>query len=496
MELPASFVDYTRTLLGDEEYQKLAESLNEEQPVSIRINANKLEVDKEKFNGRVPWCTTGYYLDNRLTFTFDPLFHAGAYYVQEASSMFVEQAFRQYNSGRPVVVLDLCAAPGGKSTLARTIMHEGGLLVANEVVRNRSQILAENMIKWGHPDVVVTNNEPADFAQLEEFFDMILIDAPCSGEGMFRKDPGAVSEWSPENVETCRERQRRIIKDIWPSLKAGGVLFYSTCTYNLKENEENIRWILDEFDSEILPLDTGRFWNVGRNQMVPQHFPVYRFWPHKVKGEGFFLAAIYKPTGYEVNPWDPNPFSDALPPDPSELKKDYPWEKLKKPQKKEPKPSDITRMQVWESRDWIVNSEDYEYIVDGNSITAFHRNLLPDLNVLRSTLHVVHAGIAVAELKGKKIMPTHGLAMSMELNKEVFATEEISYEQAIAYLRKEAITLPTTAPRGVVLLTYKGVPLGFVKNVGNRANNLYPLEWRIRSGYMPEEIKILDALLQ
>lgn len=496
MELPASFVDYTRTLLGDEEYQKLAEALNEEQPVSIRINGSKLKVDREKFGRKVPWSTTGFYLDQRLTFTFDPLFHAGAYYVQEASSMFVEQVFRQYNSRRPVVVLDLCAAPGGKSTIARSIMHEGGLLVANEVVRNRSQVLAENMIKWGHPDVVVTNNEPADFGKLEEFFDMILVDAPCSGEGMFRKDPGAVSEWSPENVEACRQRQRRIISDIWPSLKRGGTLIYSTCTYNMKENEENVRWILDKFGAQILPLDAAIQWHVSRNLMPRQHFPIYRFWPHKVKGEGFFLAAIYKPTGYEMNPWDPNPFSDALPPDPSELKKEYPWEKLKKPQKKEAKPSDITRMQVCESRDWIVNSEDYEYIVDGNSITAFHRNLLPNLNVLRSTLHVVHAGIAVAELKGKKIMPTHGLAMSMVLNKEVFATEEISYEQAIAYLRKEAITLPTTAPRGVVLLTYKGVPLGFVKNVGNRANNLYPQEWRIRSGYMPEEIKILDALLQ
>ena len=171
-----------------------------------------------------------------MTFTFDPLFHAGCYYVQEASSMFVEQALKQYIGETPSVMLDLCAAPGGKSTHARSVLPEGSLLVANEVIRNRSQILAENLTKWGHPGVVVTNNDPADFAGLEDFFDVILTDVPCSGEGMFRKDPVSVSEWSPENVEICWQRQRRIISDIWPSLKPGGLLIYSTCTYNTKED--------------------------------------------------------------------------------------------------------------------------------------------------------------------------------------------------------------------------------------------------------------------
>ena len=215
MDLPVSFADRTRFLLGDEEYNKLADALNDEQPVSIRLNEEKLSSSSFSLfhasSDRVPWSATGYYLDRRLTFTFDPLFHAGCYYVQEASSMFVEQALKQYIGETPSVMLDLCAAPGGKSTHARSVLPEGSLLVANEVIRNRSQILAENLTKWGHPGVVVTNNDPADFAGLEDFFDVILTDVPCSGEGMFRKDPVAVSEWSPENVEICWQRQRRII---------------------------------------------------------------------------------------------------------------------------------------------------------------------------------------------------------------------------------------------------------------------------------------------
>ena len=242
MELPASFIDHTRALLGEGDYGKLVTSLNSEQPVSIRLNPMKPFAFR--FGERaVPWCGSGFYLQGRPTFTFDPLFHAGCYYVQEASSMFVEQALRRYVGKEPVVMLDLCAAPGGKSTHLRSLLPEDSLLVANEVIRNRSQILAENLTKWGHPDVVVSNSDPSDFARLEEFFDVILTDVPCSGEGMFRKDPVAVSEWSPENVEICWQRQRRIISDIWPCLKPGGILIYSTCTYNTKENEDKIRWI-------------------------------------------------------------------------------------------------------------------------------------------------------------------------------------------------------------------------------------------------------------
>lgn len=217
MNLPSDFVIRTRRLMGDADFSALEEALEKETPVSIRINQDKctsVPVDSTP----VPWCPEGYYLSGRPAFTFDPLFHAGCYYVQEASSMFLAQALRQYVQ-KPVVMLDLCAAPGGKSTLARSVLPEGSLLVANEVMRNRSQVLAENLVKWGNPEVMVTNNDPADFTELGPLFDVILTDVPCSGEGMFRKDEVAVQEWSIANVDTCWQRQRRILRDIWPCLK-------------------------------------------------------------------------------------------------------------------------------------------------------------------------------------------------------------------------------------------------------------------------------------
>ena len=283
MNLPAPFVAGMQQLLGNETFSAFQEALQTDTPVSVRMNTAKC--------GRIPeaatpvaWCTSGYYLSKRPTFTFDPLFHAGGYYVQEASSMFVEQALRRWVEG-PVVMLDLCAAPGGKSTLARSVLPSGSLLVANEVMRNRSQVLAENLIKWGHPGVIVTQNDPADFTDLGPVFDVILTDVPCSGEGMFRKDPVAITEWSPENVDLCVQRQRRILRDIWPALKPGGILIYSTCTYNTHENEENVHWISRELGAEVLSLEVPDSWSITGN-LLGGEFPVYRFLPHRTVGEG------------------------------------------------------------------------------------------------------------------------------------------------------------------------------------------------------------------
>lgn len=470
MELPALFADYTRILLGSDQYNSLSEALAEDQPISIRLNNSSFSISNSPLT-KVPWSSTGYYLPTRLTFTFDPLFHAGCYYVQEAASMFVEQALRQYVSEEPVTMLDLCAAPGGKSTHARSVLPEGSLLVANEVIRNRSQILAENLTKWGHPGVVVTNNDPADFSSLENFFDVILTDVPCSGEGMFRKDSVAVSEWSPENVEICWQRQRRIISDIWPCLKPGGILIYSTCTYNTKEDEENIRWMRDEFNAEVLSLDIQEDWNITGNLLAGEDFPVYRFLPHKTKGEGFFLAVVRKPRMSILNARNENS-----------------REKGRKPQGKGVKTPVLSKEQLSLLREWLLGADDYELILNGNSVSAFPKSHLSELAALQSSLRIVQAGVNMAELKGKDWLPNHALALSRILNPDIFTREEIGYDQAIAYLRKEAIALSADVPRGIVLLTYKNTLLGFVKNIGNRANNLYPQEWRIRSGYMPEEI--------
>lgn len=480
MNLSASFIASTRSLLGDAAYENLYAALQQEPPVSIRLNRVKMKSvdsfpDSTFTTGQpVPWASEGFYLDQRLTFTFDPLFHAGCYYVQEASSMFVEQVLKRYVAS-PAVMLDLCAAPGGKSTHARSLLPDGSLLVANEVIRNRSQILAENLTKWGHPDVVVTNNDPADFARLGSFFDVILTDVPCSGEGMFRKDAGAIDEWSADNVEICWQRQRRIIADIWPCLKPGGLLIYSTCTYNTKEDEENILWVVRELGAEPLAVDVPQEWNVTGNLLPDVDLPVYRFLPHLTKGEGFFLAALRKP-------------ADA----PHE-ESDLPRLSAKKlaTAKGKNASSPVNKEMMKTIGGWLTDAEHYTLSADDVRASAHPSCFADELVALGQCLRVVQSGVMLAEAKGKDLIPSHALAMSRLLKPGAFPTEALSYEQAISYLRKEAIVLSADVPRGYVLVTYRGTPLGFVKNIGNRANNLYPQEWRIRSGYLPEEIRLL-----
>ena len=461
MNLPQAFIEKTRQLLGDEAYTSFEEALQTETPVSIRPNRMKCSQPVE--GEPIPWASSGAYLKNRPTFTFDPLFHAGCYYVQEASSMFVEKVLQEYVK-ESVVMLDLCAAPGGKSTLCRGVLPEGSLLVANEVMRNRSQILAENLIKWGHPEVVVTNNDPADFTDLTHLFDVILTDVPCSGEGMFRKDQVAVDEWSLENVDICWKRQRRILADIWPALKPGGILIYSTCTFNREEDEDNVAWIAKELDADILSVPVEDSWGITGN-LTEKDFPVYRFLPHKTKGEGFFLAALRKHEG-EVETVTLR------------------TEKKKKGKETKQKPLPVPK----EAKAWLEDSSEYALAMKDTNVVAFPKAYENEYALLQQTLKVIHAGITLGEIKGKDLIPHHSLAMSTALASDAFPRAEVTYEQAIAYLRKEGLILDADVPRGYVLLTYQGVPLGFMKNIGNRANNLYPQEWRIRSGYLPEEV--------
>ena len=465
MNLPADFVTRTRRLLGEADFAALTEALTKETPVSIRINQDKCS-SVPAGSTPVPWCLEGYYLSGRPSFTFDPLFHAGCYYVQEASSMFLAQALRQYVH-EPVVMLDLCAAPGGKSTLARSVLPEGSLLVANEVMRNRSQVLAENLIKWGHPEVIVTNNDPADFTELGPLFDVLLTDVPCSGEGMFRKDEVAVQEWSIDNVDTCWQRQRRILRDIWPCLKTGGLLIYSTCTYNREENEDNVAWIARELGAEVLPLEVQPEWHITGN-LTEEEFPVYRFLPHKTTGEGLFLAVLRKTS-----------------------EEDRECARVK-PAGKSAKKGKGGKTQVLqvprEMQNWICEAEKYVLKVEDTEAVAFPAAYGEVYELLKSRLKVLHAGITLGEWKGKDWQPSHTLAMSTTFQRDTFPQAELTYEQAIAYLRKEAVVLPPEVSKGYVTLTYRGSVLGFAKNIGNRANNLYPQEWRIRSGYLPEII--------
>lgn len=472
MRLPSEFEARTREWMGEETYRALETALQAEPPVSIRVNRSKR--DEAVAGEPVPWSSLGVYLPQRPTFTFDPLFHAGCYYVQEASSMFVGHVLRTYVT-RPVVMLDLCAAPGGKSTLARSVLPAGSLLVANEVMRNRCQVLAENLVKWGDAATVVTNNDPSDFTRLAAQFDVILTDVPCSGEGMFRKDPVAVEEWSTDNVQVCWQRQRRILADVWPALKPGGLLIYSTCTYNKEENEENVAWIARELGAEVLEVPVSAEWGITGN-LSGEAFPVYRFLPHRTKGEGFFLAALRK---------------NLSPEEAGDAGTDFGGKaKKKKPKGAKGNAAPTVSVPV-SAKEWLLGADDFLFETRGTQVVAFPRAYAAQYALFGQALKVIHAGVTVGEWKGKDLVPDHSLAMSTFLNKEVFPCSELTYEQAIAYLRKEAITLDASVPRGYVLLTYRGVPLGFAKNIGNRANNLYPQEWRIRSSYLPEELSFV-----
>lgn len=434
MNLPKEFETYTRKLFGEERYALFLKGLDQDSPTSIRLNTFKLKknegISETLIPQQIPWCKEGYYLNERPNFTFDPLLHAGIYYVQEASSMFLSHVLRQLIK-HPVTMLDLCAAPGGKTTCARTAIPDGSLLFSNEPIGKRAQILAENIQKFGHPDIVVTNNYPRDYKKTKLAFDVIVADVPCSGEGMFRKDAQAIEEWSLQNVEKCCQLQRSIITDIWDNLRPGGILVYSTCTFNAHENEENIAWILNHYDAELIEIPVEKEWNItssliGNPLNDGRKFPVYRFIPGLTKGEGLFMAVLRK-AGDNENLNNPN---------------------------------DIRSDKI---------------VAEANK-------------KLKVLVHGVKKNIE----KGKNIIPDHSLALSIVGNKGKFPAIEIDYSTSISYLRHEAIVLPPDSPKGIVTLQYRGAPIGFAKNLGSRANNLYPQEWRIKSSHIPDEQVIIS----
>lgn len=444
--------------MGQELYSRLEEGLGKEPPVSIRLNPFKCTERTEIAGkaGRVPWCRLGAYLQSRPNFTFDPLLHAGMYYVQEASSMFLCHAMQQLVT-TPVTMLDLCAAPGGKSTAALSVLPAGSLLFSNEPMRARANILAENMAKFGHEHVVVTNSFPRDFGRSKLQFDVVLADVPCSGEGMFRKDENAISEWSPQHVDECSRLQRTIIADVWSSLKPGGLLFYSTCTFNARENEDNVAWIVEEFGAKLVDVKVEEAWNI--TGALAHQGPVYRFIPGLTQGEGLFMAVLRKPG---------KPADDA-PQHPAKQK-------------------DAARKLA---TNWILNPEDYTLYEKQDTLTAIPRRWAAAYNEACRSLKIMQAGITLGSRKGKTLIPDQRLALSTRLNRNAFATADVGYSEAIGYLRKETVTLPAGMPTGFTLLTYKHQPLGFVKNIGNRANNLYPAEWKIKSSHIPAEPCIL-----
>ena len=468
IELPADFATRTRRLMGEDLYTSLCAALQETPSVSVRLHPDKGLSAPAGWEA-VPWCAGGYYLPERPSFTFDPLFHAGAYYVQEASSMFLQRVLRTFVTN-PVRMLDLCAAPGGKSTLACASLPEGSLLVANEVMRQRVRILEENLLKWGDERAVVTCNDPSDFTSLPHLFDVILTDAPCSGEGMFRKDDQALADWSLANVNLCQQRQRRILSDVWPALKPGGILIYSTCTYNREENEDNVEWMARHLGAEVLPVPVEPAWNITGNLVPDDTFPVYRFLPGHTRGEGLFMAVLRKSANEEE---EECPLTD------------------KRRKKKASGKAGMPPVPA-EAREWIKDPEEYAFQNEDGMVTAVPALHADVIRLLREKLRVKHAGIDVLAAKGKLWQPCPSLAFSRKVNRAACPVVELSWQDAISFLRKEAFPLQEEVPLGYVLFTYHHLPIGFGKNLGGRFNILYPNEWRIRSSAPAVGIPLLQ----
>ncbi|MDR0694469.1 MAG: rRNA cytosine-C5-methyltransferase [Prevotellaceae bacterium] len=441
--IPLPFIQSLQNLLGAEAGD-LLDALQQAAPVSIRYNREKTA--SGKFAGETPvnWCPDGVYLAERPAFTLDPLWHGGAYYIQEASSMFLAQLAPVVQSlGSRCRILDLCAAPGGKATLLAGLLPPGGLLVANEIIRSRAAVLLENLAKWGSPNVVVTCNDPQSFGTLAGAFDVLVIDAPCSGEGMFRKDAAAIKEWSPAHVRLCAGRQRRIVSGAWNALREGGLLVYSTCTFNRDENDANVQWIQDALGAVRVPLPLHPAWGIVESGAG------YRFYPHRVQGEGFFISVLRKTT-------------------PSRPVRRRAGEKaIRRTALKA-----ATPVEKWLSGKFVFESRN-------NFIHALPLSQQDFIAQLSQQLHVLQAGVAVGEQKGATIIPAAALALSTALQPRAFPKVEVDIPTVLHFLRRDTIKLDF-AGKDFVLLTCNRLPLGFVRHLGHRTNNLYPAAWRIR----------------
>lgn len=426
-----------------------------EQVTSIRLNPLKTATQFPNLPSgqagfpipfsKIPWTEFGYYLESRPSFTFDPLFHAGCYYVQEASSMFLEQALKQTTDlSKPLKVLDLCAAPGGKSTHIQSLVSKESLLVSNEVIRARAGVLKDNIIKWGSANVIVTSNDPKDFARLENYFDVIVADVPCSGSGLFRRDADAIDQWSQHNVALCSQRQQRILADVWPALKKDGILIYSTCSYSKEEDEEIMDWMGRELEIKNKKLEIMKEWGIVETSSANGN-TAYRFWPDKAKGEGFFLACFQKEEG----------------------------EDTRSPKIKS-KPGYAGRNETAVVEKWI-KTDNLDLIKHLDTVYAWPREHSADFSMLLEQLRVLYSGVLVGELMRDKLVPDHALAMSSIVSDNIRQTE-LNYEQAIRYLQRKELKIEG---KGWQLFTCTGHTLGWANLLPNRVNNYYPKALRI-----------------
>ncbi|KYP15071.1 hypothetical protein [Flavihumibacter sp. CACIAM 22H1] len=451
MTIPAAFNKHMAGAPGWQEAGFCAIHASGEQVQSIRLNPQKVEDPANlSFPDRVqvPWSAFGYYLPVRPKYTLDPFLHAGAYYVQEASSMLLEQAILQLLPQRNGLrVLDLCAAPGGKSTHLRSLLPDDSVLVSNEVIKSRVSVLEENLVKWGNSNQVITCNDPRDFSKTDLLFDLIVVDAPCSGSGLFRRDPKAMNEWSEELVDLCSQRQQRILSDIWPCLKENGWLIYSTCSYSMQEDEQVVDWMLSTYDTVAAPLQLEAGWNIVESLSPVKKGYGYRLYPNLLQGEGFFLSAFRKQQATEKKANRKNRI------------------KLEK----------ASKQQAQDGQEWLEPGLSAFYMLN-DTMVGMSGPVLSVVEAL-SPLYIRRAGVTMGKWAGRQLLPDHALALSLDLGKKI-PRVELPASTALQFLRKEEIHMDG-ARQGWNLAAYKGLGLGWLKVLPNRSNNYYPKDWRI-----------------
>jgi 16S rRNA C967 or C1407 C5-methylase (RsmB/RsmF family)/NOL1/NOP2/fmu family ribosome biogenesis protein len=415
----------------------LLTALEESAPTSVRLHPQR----KSNFSttNRVAWSTNGIYLDERPAFTYDPLFHAGAYYPQEAGSMYLENALAQLTLPEQPVVLDLSAAPGGKSTLIASFLDHKGVLIANEINRSRAYILSENLTKWGYANVFVCNHKPSELSALQGQVDVLVIDAPCSGEGMFRKDHQARAEWHLGNAATCASRQTDILNEVWPLLKEGGYLIYSTCTFNPEENENQLLHLLDDESAVKIKLPHFEGLQADRHE-IGQYF-----FPNQIKSEGFYIAALQKTSRANTKHKSAknNVLNNAIPKDLSD-----------------------NLLQTQALRYW--QEADQVYATTPFALSLYER--IKDLKFLKKGTHIATA-------HKKTWAPGYDLTYSL-FPIWTLPTKAVEAPEALRILHGES--QQWEAPAGFYIVTFEGQAIAMIKQIGQRFNNLHPNEWRIR----------------
>jgi len=462
MELPVKFVERTLRELGETEGAALCAALDGCPPVSVRLHPVKCGAVSGPDRGellrrlgaseRVPWCDEGYYLAGRPSFTLDTDFHAGAYYVQEASSQFVGRLLHGVPL-RGARILDLCAAPGGKTTLYASLVGPEGLVVANEIDRRRAQVLADNVRKWGMGNTVVVVGEPRAVCDFESWFDAVAVDAPCSGEGMFRKDAEARGAWSENNVRICAARQDGILREAWRALKPGGTLVYSTCTFNRDEDEGTLERMLAWAGGEVVESGAaavGGAWGVVCGRVGA--FRTYRFYPHRARGEGFFAAVARKA--------------------------DDSGGRTRVPKGRRTAVAGVDGPTAAALRRWVADPDGMRFGMAGDTCYGWYAGQAEAVGMLSAALPVIYSGTALGQLFKGRLKPDPALAFFVGLDRTAAPAVELDEAEALRYLRRQEIAADPLA-EGLNIVCARGRSLGFAKRIGRRVNNLYPNSLRI-----------------